>query len=57
MEGERKSYGEEGNTLTKRIGGLWVRLTSCELLMEAYKNARKGKTHRPDVQKVDENPM
>ena len=43
--------------MTKRIGNLWGRLTSIELLTEAYRNARKGKTYRPDVRVVDENPM
>lgn len=43
--------------MTKRLGNVWDTLISDENLLEAYRNSRKGKTHRPDVQKVDEDPM
>ncbi len=42
--------------MTKRIGNLWDTLVSYDNIKLAYQNARKGKTHRPDVQKVDEDP-
>lgn len=42
--------------MTKRKGNLWEKLVSYENIKLAYQSARKGKTHRPDVQKVDEDP-
>lgn len=42
--------------MTKRVGNLWEKMVSYENIKQAYQNARKGKTHRPDVKKVDENP-
>ncbi len=42
--------------MTKRIGNLWEKLVSEDNLWSAYRNARQGKTNRPDVQKVDEDP-
>ncbi|MBR1452197.1 MAG: hypothetical protein IJ592_01705, partial [Candidatus Methanomethylophilaceae archaeon] len=42
--------------MTKRVGNLWDKLVSEENIWEAYRNARQGKSHRPDVRKVDEDP-
>lgn len=42
--------------MTKRIGNIWKELISYDNIKLAYHNARKGKTHRPDVQEVDRNP-
>lgn len=42
--------------MTKRLGNIWGTLVSYENIERAYQNSRKGKTHRPDVRKVDEDP-
>lgn len=42
--------------MTKRLGNVWKTLISYENVQLAYQNARKGKTHRPDVRMVDEDP-
>ena len=40
----------------RRIGNLYEKICSMENLKRAYKESRKGKTHKPLVKKVDENP-
>lgn len=55
-ERERTLRGIKGLNMTKKKGNLWETMVSAENLMRAYKNARKGKAHRPDVKVVDENP-
>jgi hypothetical protein len=42
--------------MTKRLGNLWDKLVSYDNVKTAYQNARKGKTHRPDVREVDSDP-
>jgi len=46
----------EGANMTKRLGNIWDKLVSYDNIKEAYQNARKGKTYRPDVRKVDAEP-
>ena len=42
--------------MTKRLGNAWATFVSYELIQEAYRNSRRGKTHRPDVRMVDQDP-
>ena len=42
--------------MVKRAGNLWNEVISMDNLRKAYVNARKGKTYRSEVQKVDANP-
>jgi len=55
-KGKERQRVIKANKMTKRIGNLWDTLVSDENLWEAYRNARKGKAHRPDVQMVDADP-
>lgn len=43
--------------MVKRQGNLWADVCSMENIKLAYTNARKGKTHRIDVLKMDRDPM
>lgn len=42
--------------MVKRYGGLWERVVSIENITQAYHESRKGKTSKPGVMKVDEDP-
>lgn len=41
----------------KRYGNLWEQVCSLENITKAYLESRKGKTSKPQVAKVDEDPM
>lgn len=41
----------------KRYGNLWEQVCSLENITKAYLESRKGKTTKPQVAKVDEDPM
>lgn len=43
--------------MVKRYGNLWERICSLENITKAYLESRKGKTTKPQVAKVDEDPM
>ncbi len=43
--------------MVKRYGNLWDKVVSMENIKEAYLNARRGKSSRHDVIKVDKNPQ
>lgn len=43
--------------MVKRYGNLWERVCSLENITKAYMESRKGKTSKPQVAKVDEDPM
>lgn len=43
--------------MVKRYGNLWERVCSLENITKAYLESRKGKTTKPQVAKVDEDPM
>ena len=43
--------------MVKRYGNLWERVCSLENITKAYLESRKGKTAKPQVAKVDEDPM
>lgn len=42
--------------MTKRAGNLWKDVISMENIKRAYTNARKGKTCRSEVRKIDKDP-
>lgn len=43
--------------MVKRYGNLWEKVVSIENLTQAYTESRKGKTSKPGVAMVDEDPM
>lgn len=43
--------------MVKRYGNLWGKVCSMENIKLAYTNARRGKTCRSEVRKIDANPM
>lgn len=43
--------------MVKRYGNLWERVCSLENITKAYLESRKGKTTKPQVARVDEDPM
>lgn len=43
--------------MVKRYGNLWEQVCSLENITKAYLESRKGKTTKPQVAKVDEDPM
>ena len=47
----------KGIIMVKRYGNLWERVCSLENITKAYLESRKGKTTKPQVAKVDEDPM
>lgn len=42
--------------MVKRYGNLWEKVVSIENITKAYHESRKGKTSKPGVRKVDEDP-
>lgn len=42
--------------MVKRYGNLWERVVSIENITQAYHESRKGKTSKPGVRQVDEDP-
>lgn len=42
--------------MVKRYGNLWKDVVSMDNIKLAYTNARKGKTNRTEVRKIDQNP-